>query len=218
VPKWTFLEANRSYSEAEWGRFVIVKPNAWGVASHGRGIELARTSSLKHRAPALYPENHPGRLGHMLVQKFIDTGPHSEDYRVVSIFGRALYALRRKSLVEIEDLDATGRNSTSVGIVSNAQSGPRDVGYCYDEDVLAMAAATYRAIPEVGFQAIDVRREKGTGRLYCLEINPGGNTWNFSSPRARAIPTIDGIRREDQLGAWKIAAEALVEKTRLFAS
>ena len=64
-----------------------------------------------------------------------------------------------------------------------------------------MAATTYRAIPEVAFQAIDVRREKSTRRLYCLEINPGGNTWNFSSARAQAIATIDGIRREDQLGA-----------------
>jgi hypothetical protein len=218
VPKWTFLEANRSYSDAEWGRFVIVKPNAWGAASHGRGIELVRTSSLAYRAPSLYPPDHPGRHGHMLVQKFIDTGIHSEDYRVVAIFGRALYALRRKSLVEIEDLDVTGRNSTSTGIVSNSRSGPRKVGYCYEEDVLAMAAATYRAIPEVAFQAIDVRREKSTDRLFCLEINPGGNTWNFSSTRAQALPTIDGIRREDQLGAWQIAAEALIEKTRLFAS
>jgi hypothetical protein len=55
------------------------------------------------------------------------------------------------------------------------------------------------------------------GRLYCLEINPGGLTWNFSSRRAQDVPTIDGIRREDQFGAWGIAADALIEKTRLFA-
>ena len=102
--------------------------------------------------------------------------------------------------------------------MSNAAAGEREVHYCYEADVLEIARAVYLAIPEVPFHAIDVRRDAADGKLYCLEINPGGNTWNFSSPRGRTIATIDGIRREDQLGAWDIAAKALIEQTRLHAS
>lgn len=218
VPKWTLLEPARKYHESDWGRFVILKPDTWGLASKGRGVELVRTASIVYKPPALYAQGAGGYHGDLIVQKFIDTGKYSEDFRVVTMFGRPLYAVHRKSLVEMENLDVTGGNRTSQGVVSNADSGPREVHYCYDEAVLKFASQAYRAIPEVAFQAVDVRREIGTGRLFILEINPGGNTWNFSSARADKLRTIDGIRREDQLGAWKIAAEALIEYTRLYAS
>jgi hypothetical protein len=81
-----------------------------------------------------------------------------------------------------------------------------------------MASRAYLAIPQVPFQAVDLRRDMATGHLYCLEINPGGHTWNFSSPRAQRKPTIDGLRREDQFGAWGIVANALVSVARSHAS
>jgi hypothetical protein len=48
-----------------------------------------------------------------------------------------------------------------------------------------------------------------------LEINPGGNTWHFSSPWATAFEKERGGRKlKDQLGAFDIAARVLIEKTR----
>ena len=183
VPRWTFYSPDKIYSESEWGRFVIVKPDAFGYASKGRGVELVRTSSL--RTPAL-TRSRASKKGPMIVQRFLDTGPYSEDYRVVTLFGSALYALKRRSLVPLEDLDSAGSDRSSKGVVSNAEAGERDVHYCYEKDVLAFAAAVYRAIPEVPFQAIDVRRDRNDGRLYCLEINPGGKHLEFLfTPRTR---------------------------------
>lgn len=216
VPKWAYAEAGLKLSEAEWGSVVIVKPIAFGFASKGRGIELASTSAFTYVPPAL--STYQGkRKSHYVVQQFIDTGEFSQDYRVVTLFGRPLYALYRKSLIPLMRPNGVTVTRTQDGVISNAPSGPRELHFCYDKEVLDFAATCYRAIPEVPLQAVDVRRDIHTGRLYCLEINPGGNTWNFSSPHARNIPTIDGIRREDQLGAWSIAAEALIENTRLFA-
>jgi len=218
VPKWIYMKPNVRLSEAEWGPYVIVKPVTFGMASGGRGVELARTSKLTYVPPNFLAEVHPGAYGETIIQRFIDTGEYSEDYRVVTMFGRPLYALRRRSLVKLLRLEEDGPARTTEGVVSNATSGPRESHFCYEEDVLSFAVSCYRAIPEVPFQAIDVRRDYRDGKLYCLEINPGGNTWNFSSARASLVPTIDGLRREEQFGAWKIAAEALIENARLFAA
>jgi hypothetical protein len=217
VPKWTYAEPGLRLSEAEWGPHVIIKPIRFGHASKGRDVELARTAHFSFVHPAV--AKFQGKtLSDSIVQKFIDSGEYSEDYRVVTMFGRPLYALWRKSGVKLVRPDGITAQRTADGVVSNADAGPRQYGYCYDKDVLAFAATCYRAIPQVPFQAVDVRRDINDGRLYCLEINPGGKTWNFSSPRADKVPLIDGIRREDQLGAWAIAAETLIENTRLFAS
>jgi hypothetical protein len=217
VPKWVYAKPNLQLSEHEWGPHVIIKPIKFGYASEGRGIELVRTSSYRPVAPAAM--SFQGKTpSEMIVQQFIDSGPYSEDYRVVTLFGSVLYALRRRSATLLERPTETNPR-TSRGVVSNAAAGEgRDVTYCYDKDVLAFAASCYRAIPQVPFHAVDVRRDIHNGRLYCLEINPGGQTWHFSSPRAKTVPTIEGIRREDQFGAWGIAAEALIEKVRLFAA
>lgn len=217
VPHWVYFKPHLRLSEHEWGPYVIIKPIQFGYATKGRDVELVRTSNFKFLPLALMKSQ--GRIETLkIVQQFIDSGEHAEDYRVVTIFGRTLYALRRKSLVKLQR-PGDSVIKTSEGVVSNATAGgAREVAYCYDKDILAFAAACYRAIPQVPFQAVDVRRDIKTGRLYCFEINPGGHTWNFSSKRAQTIPTIEGIRREDQFGAWGIAAEALIEKTRLFAS
>lgn len=217
VPRWVYFKPHLRLSEHEWGPYVIIKPIQFGYATKGRDIELVRTANFKSLPIALMKPQ--GRIQSVkIVQQFIDSGEHAEDYRVVTIFGRALYALRRKLLVKLQR-PGDAMVKTSEGVVSNAATGaPREVTLCYDKDILDFAASCYRAIPHVPFQAVDIRRDVKTGRLYCFEINPGGYTWNFSSMRAQNVPTIDGIRREDQFGAWGIAAEALIEKTRLFAS
>lgn len=217
VPRWVYSRPNLRLSEYDWGPYVIVKPIRFGYATKGQGIELVRTASYKHASPARMalqgqtPSN-------MIVQQFVDSGEFAEDYRVVTLFGSVLYALRRRSLVKLQRPEGDVVRTTE-GVVSNAMAaGERQVSFCYDKDILAFASSCYRAIQNVPFQAVDIRRDVKTGRLYCFEINPGGHTWNFSSARAQTVPTIEGKRREEQFGAWAVAAETLIEKTRLFAT
>ncbi len=217
VPKWTFLKPQTTLSEQEWGRFTILKPAAFGSATLGRGVELVRTSAIRYRLPAQFSKDHPGGRGQTIVQQFIDTGKHLEDYRVLTLFGAPLYALRRRQLTPLPDLDDPTWMTATAGVTTNAISGEREAEYCYDQDVLKFASKIYLAMPQVPLQGCDIRREAKTGRLFCLEVNPGGNTWHFSSNIERK-PMIKGVRREDQLGAWEIAAKTLIERTRLLAT
>ena len=140
VPKWTFLKPQTTLNEQEWGRFIILKPVAFGRATEGRGVELVRTSAIKYRLRAQFSKDHPGSHGQMIVQQFIDTGKHSEDYRVLTLFGAPLYALRRRQLTPMPDLDDPTWTMASAGVTTNASSGEREVEYCYDKDVLKFAS------------------------------------------------------------------------------
>ena len=88
----------------------------------------------------------------------------------------------------------------------------------YKADVVALAAAAHRAIPEAPMKGCDIIRDATTGRLYVLELNPGGNTWHFSSSflaetRARFGPGYDR-QRLSQIDAFGTAAQVLAERTQ----
>jgi D-alanine-D-alanine ligase-like ATP-grasp enzyme len=90
-----------------------------------------------------------------------------------------------------------------------------------DADVLAFAkriAGVFGGIPLLG---IDIVREHGSGKLYALEVNAGGNVWHFSSPywaeRRARYPHVARAMHE-QFGAFDVAAKALISATRRLAS
>ena len=86
-----------------------------------------------------------------------------------------------------------------------------------DADVLAMARAAHKVFPEIPMIGCDIIREARTGDLYVLELNPGGNTWHFSSDsagerRARMGPEqVEKMRQQFQ--ALRTVAIALVGRT-----
>ena len=84
-----------------------------------------------------------------------------------------------------------------------------------EPDLLKLAADAYRAMPEVALQACDIVREKVTGRLYLLEVNPGGGTWMFSSESSanykQSLGTSD---LTTEFNAFRTIARVLVERTR----
>ena len=87
---------------------------------------------------------------------------------------------------------------------------------CYEEDVLAFSGEIYRAIPEVPFHACDIIREQASGKLYVLEINPGGNTWVFSRDNTKkVVAELGGYDINQQFNAFETIADALIERTRL---
>jgi hypothetical protein len=88
-----------------------------------------------------------------------------------------------------------------------ARYSTRDLGF------LALAAAAYQAMPDVALQACDIVREKG-GKLYLLEINPGGGTWMFSSPNAPSYLAnlgVDDLTAE--FDAFPTCARVLIERS-----
>ncbi|MDX1379225.1 MAG: hypothetical protein R3307_10270 [Anaerolineales bacterium] len=220
VPQWVLLEETTVLDPAEWGPTVAIKP-ATGRSRQGRGVQFVVTENVRFLSPDSLPERHLGRFGPMFVQQFIDTGKFPSEYRVVCLFGTPLLAGKRLSqearpqpsqsyiLNDHRDL-ITYRDTKRFGFSDVPMGG----SFAYDEDILDLARRTYQAIPEAPLNGVDILREAVTGALYVMEVNPLGYTWHFSSGFAAQNPLIDGMRREEQMDAFSVAAKVLIERTR----
>jgi hypothetical protein len=187
------------------GDYVLIKPATLG-ASQGRGIKLMRTEKALQAV---------GELGDVFIQRFIDTGPYASHYRVFTIFGRAVFSYKNTSETARGSLDLPDGELAKSVVRAHRRTGQTKT-LCYEDDVLALARAAWGAIPEVPFHACDVVREKRTGALYLLEINPGGNTWIFSRENTpKVIAELGGYDLKRQFNAFETIADALIERTRL---
>ena len=176
IPAFEVIGPDTRLSADDYGTFVLVKPS-YSFASFGQGIELCRTSTLRYRAPAEFPEWHPGRQAPMFAQKFIDCG-YPMSCRVLTIFGEPIFTYCRQST---KPLNLNPEKDIFEQHEYLPAPPDRTTFITREPDLLKLAADAYRAMPEVALQACDIVRETVTGRLYLLEVNPGGGTWMFSS-------------------------------------
>ena len=216
-----------------FGDFVILKPMSLHLTSSGQGIHLLRRTRVERLTRDDFPAVHPihrDRRGY-LVQRFVDTGPHVSDNRVATFFGRVLYAncaTARPSRPDLGHFDPAVGETAISSLVQDS-----DWRWHADADVLHLAERVHAAFPGIPLLGTDILREAGTGRLFVLECNPGGNTWHFSSPGGQAWRIKLGRRLGatgsgaeaagrkmllEQFGAFDIVAEALVAKTRALAA
>ena len=212
VPEWRLLTPGLVLPDA-FGPYVVLKPVSIH-ASSSRDMELARRENARHRRPDLYPQNHLARTSPVIAQRFVRTGAHVSHVRVLTLFGEPLYAFRTRALAPLPDLDRLSRAELASTLIL-AKPGVRRLTIIHDPDILAFARRTAAAIPEVPQQGIDIIREEGTGQLYALEVNPGGNTWSLSDSGA--------ANHREELGVpdlsvffdtWTAAARVLADKTR----
>jgi hypothetical protein len=213
VPKWTVLRPDTRLAVSEWGPVVILKPAAWRFASGGKGISLMRTEKVKFRERSSFPEGHPGRHGSMIVQEFIPTGEHPTKTRVLSLFGEILYGLERVASDKLPDLDAPDEVLELGRVVSSG--GALRTTLVINQPLIDLARKVFNCFPLIPLQAVDIIYDSRDGTAYVLEINPGGNTWHFSSRWAAAFEKeLGGQKLKDQLGAFDIAARVLIDRTR----
>jgi hypothetical protein len=217
VARTAILTPDLYLDPAVWGDFVILKPTDIPTSSHGMGINLTRTGRVRYKAPGEYPDGHPGRLGPMLVQQYIDTGEKLTVYRVLTFFGEPLYAQLNRSSARRIDLD--GPDAAIESAVVALQAGENREGILIDDpEVTDLARTAHEALPEIPLKGCDILRDAASGRLYVLELNSGGNTWHFSSTYAEPIRALYGrefeLRRRQQFDALRTAARVLVDRTK----
>src|SRR4029077_10189141 len=178
----------REYTESDWGEFCILKPADLGKMRKGGIVRLQRTRRLSAFDPAQYPLEHVFRNSRLLVQSFVDTGLRAESWRVLTLLGGPLYFFRSSSPVERPPLDAPDDLIEKAIIEPKHPEGKQLVAYeklrafIAAEEVMRSARQVNRAFPRIPLQGCDIVREAATGKLFILEVNPGGNTWHFSSP------------------------------------
>lgn len=221
TPLTARLDQKLHYDPDIWGEFVVLKPLPLSMTSTGAGVRLIRTARLNvlNRANGLAA--FMGHAAPLIVQTFINTGPHPTHWRVLTLFGHPLYSMKFWSPIARPELTASDDEIENAVIETKHPDLKKNYGMhdmrklTLESDILDFGTRTALAYPNIPLQGIDVLKENGTGQLFALEINGGGNVWHFSSPRS-TLGREGGITREDriaQLGAWEVAAHALVEAT-----
>jgi hypothetical protein len=217
-----------------FGEFVVIKPINPKLASYGRGIQLFRRRKLETMTISDFPRDHfihRDRDGY-IVQRFINTGPFLGVYRVLTLFGVPLYCFLAKEKVPQPTLGGTDDEIERLRVTSNTGTF-RERWRCSDADVLALAVRVGEALPDTPLLGTDIIRDEATGRPFVLECNPGGNTWHFSSRLTTGVrqqmgggslvgaKKADQIGRQmliDQFGAFDLAAQVLIDKTKQLAA
>lgn len=215
VPPTAEITRNLELPKEKFGSHVVVKPG-FSESSRGQFITLMRRESVRFQPRESFPEDHPGRYGPMLVQRFIDTGSLVSHYRVLTLFGVPLLAFKTAAETPRPPLDGSDDELAKVHLKARRRDGPITREFTSDADILDLARRTYSAIPEAALQGVDVIREAKSGKLYVLEANPGGNTWIFSKGDMTVrLKTALGVERlTDQFDAFRTAAKVLIERTR----
>jgi hypothetical protein len=209
VPRTVRLAREALPMLAGLGRYAVVKPEGSGK---GQGIRLVEPQGIA----ALYDElTMAGRRG-MIVQAYIE---HSVDgypteYRVLTLFGRVLYAARNRWAKPRPTLAEIAADPEGV-IASNDRRFERVRKLIDDADVIALGERAHAAFPECAVLGVDIVRETGTGKLYVMETNPEGLTWHFSSSLSKRTYRTEYVQEMyAQFGALDRIARLLIDKVR----
>lgn len=213
IPRTIAYQFGRPLNRDFWGEHVIMKPTRIDMMSRGQFIFLMRTERVAALAGRIFPPDHPAREQPVLIQQFVDTGEYPESFRVLTLFGEPLYCMTFRQKAPRVSLSATDSELLATPIASNA--GDDFVHAMVDDpEVIAFARRAARAMPAIPLQGLDIIRQAGTGRLFVLENNSGGNTWHFSSRMfLESNGKITRAMRIAQFGAFDIAAKVLAERT-----
>jgi hypothetical protein len=209
VPKAATLTPLRSFTPDEWGEYVIVKPNN---ANSGAGVTLVRTVDLAARCEELTA----AASDQLRVETYID---HSEDgypteYRVLSMFGRALYCARNRWGGQRPPLAEIAADPLGIIASNSAAMGGRIRSVCNEPDIISLGERAHKAFPECPVIGVDIVRDSQSGRLYVLEVNPHGSVWHLSSTLAKKADPAHVRDLYAQFNALDLAADLLIERTR----
>ena len=142
----------------------------------------------------------------------------------MTLFGRTLYCMKSWSPIprpELtapdEEIEAAIVEPKQAEVVSKFKvSEMRALEH--DPEILELARKVHDTVPNYPLLGCDIIREVSSGKLFLIEMNAGGNVWHFSSRRAvLGLATITREDRINQYGAWDIAADTLIAKTRALA-
>jgi hypothetical protein len=201
-----------------FGDFVIFKPGDLSLTSKGSGIHVLPRTVVERLTVSDFSSDHPihKSRSEYIVQRFVDTGVLPHKFRALTFLGKVLYISHeinqspRPELSSHLQLDSDGQFHT-VNTLKRFEP---------NEEVRTFAERIAALLPDIPLLGLDIIQDVSQ-RLYALELNAGGNVWHFSSQlweeRRRNDPTLLA-QMKSQYGAFDIAAAALVEKTRRFAS
>lgn len=218
VPRAEAFSLGMDLDPTLWGDLVLLKPTALEASSHGEGVQVFRTSKLRRMSKDGFPDTHPIHNHAMMVQEFVNTGEFPSKYRALILCGEPLYIQHTILNNSRPALNATDEALEAALVATGG--GERTYHHGHYPDILAFAKRMAIAFPDIPLLGCDVVKDITTGKLYGLEGNPAGNVWHFSSrmwaERRKLLPEV-AKAMHSQLGAFDIAAVALINATRSLA-
>jgi hypothetical protein len=208
VPKWTLITPETTLDPADWGPYIVEKPNDGGLGAH---VRIKRTGKVRYKPPG--ENDRFGRRG-VIAQEFIYTGEWPASFRVMTLFGRCILCFHQKTVGRGKPLTARWNFAADSGtsIVSNTID--MQVALTKDPDVVSLCERAHRAaFPDVPLLGFDVIRDADTGRLYILECHAHGPVWPFSTSKGQGIQRKNGLDFASQYDALRKSAEILAEAT-----
>lgn len=141
-----------------------------------------------------------------MAQDFIYTGSWPVSYRVTTLFGEVLWALRIEADRERRPLQReSGFSGKSV--VSSGKGCRYSI--CDDPEIIALGMNAHAAFPDIPLLGVDILRDEQSGELYVIEVNAVGYTWHFSSPKGMSVQRQFSLNLESQFDGINKAARIL---------
>jgi hypothetical protein len=207
VPRWVTLTEGETPDLEGFGEYVVRKPD---YGAKGAEVRIVRRDRIRWRRVVTAAA---GPSPTLIVQEFIYTGPWPISFRVNTLFGKALFALRLTGRTDRPRLRGPSdfgsiESGRSVSIVANARDSNAE--FCYDPEIIRLGERAHRAFPDLPMLGVDVLKDAETGELSVVEVNAIGYNWNFS----KEFQTEFGIDFETQFDGVRKAAHLLAEQTQ----
>jgi hypothetical protein len=204
VPRWARLLPGKRPNLDGFGPYLVTKPD---FGARGAEVRIERRDDAKWKPPRTeLAEQFGGPWNPRVAQEFVYTGRWPRSHRVTTLFGTALFAFR----VEADH----GREPLVARFAFHGHSVVSSGHGCTFElfaepDVLSLAERAHAAVPRVPLLGVDILRDVETGKLFVVELNGLGYTWDFSSPTGLSLQAQFGFNLDAQLGGRRRAAGVL---------
>lgn len=219
VPKWQIIQEGQSPELADYGPYVVTKPNR---GKRGALVKIKKSQKVGAPAQSKKANQHQGRHaeevdanGEMLAQQFIYTGKWPICYRVTTLFGHVISALKIEAAHDRIPLHSPDNFAGVCNVVASGRGCVQALSS--DEEIIRYGEAAHSAFPDIPLLGFDIVREVSTGKLYILEANAVGYVWHFSSPIGLDIQRDNHLHFESQFDGIHKTALVLAEKTQLLA-
>lgn len=204
VPRWVRLLPGRTPDLSGLGPYVVTKPD---FGARGADVRVERRDLVTWTAPRTeLTRLWGGPFNPRLAQEFVYTGRWPKSTRVATLFGTTLFSFEIEashSRQPLDDVDAFHGQS----IVSSGRGCVFKLAR--DEEMFQLAERAHAAFPRVPLLGFDIVREIPTGRLFVLEANSLGYTWDFTSPSGLSLQSEFSFDLAAQLDGRRRAAAAL---------
>ena len=211
TPKTKPLYRDSEPDLSDFDEYVVVKPARGGCGAFAR---IMRRGRARWR-PLEVNRVNSGVNEALIAQEYIHTGPWPTSYRVATVFGEAIYALRitadrKRKPMEYAKGSVGAHMFAGHSIVASSKGCTMDAQV--PDDVIEFAKAVHLAFPTIPLLGTDIVREESTGKLYVLEVNASGWTFHLANKIREEVERDFGVDLYSQFGGPKAVARGILNR------